>query len=388
LPEIYCDRTRIRQVVLNLMSNAARFTDEGRITIYVVKEGSCVIVSVADTGPGILPKDAERIFEPFCQGTSKLWRDKSGSGLGLSISKQFVELHSGRIWLESEPGVGTTFSFELPISPPMGHVIRPGHWIREDWVWVERPSGPKVPRLPPKERVVICDETGVLYSSFSHNSDKVELIDTRNLAQATQELWRCPAHAVLLNATSPNALWSLVERARLKISDTPLIGCCVPPQTKEALEVGAAGYLIKPVKRADLEKAIQALGKPVRRVLAVDDDADVLQLWSRMLHACDDKLEVATASSGEQALDELCKNPPDLVLLDIVMPDMDGWQVLELKGQDETIKDIPILLITAQDPTGRPLASRVLLATMGEGLSLNKLLRGSLELSALLLKPD
>ena len=388
LPETYCDRTRIRQVILNLVSNAARFTEEGGITINVAEQAKYVVVSVTDTGPGIAPEDTEKIFEPFCQGTSQLWRDKSGSGLGLSISKQFVELHGGRIWLESELDVGTIFSFKLPICPPIEPVSGPERWIKEDWVWVERTSRPDLPTLPRKKRVVICDETGDLYPAFTRYSDEVEFVDTGNLAQAIHELRRCPAHAVILNTTSPNNLLPLVERARVEMPDTLILGCSVPPQVEHALRVGAVDYLIKPVTRADLEEAIKAVDTPVKHVLVVDDDPDVLQLLTRMLHACDDALEVTTALSGEQALDELRSGSPDLMLLDIVMPDMDGWQVLALKSQDEAIRDIPVILISAQDPSEQPMASKILLATKGEGLSLSKLLRCSLELSALLLKPD
>jgi len=387
LPEIYCDRTRVRQVILNLASNAARFTEEGGITIHAMAQDQHVVVSVADTGPGILPEDAERIFDPFCQGTGNLWRDKGGSGLGLSISKQFVELHGGRIWLESEPGIGTTFSVELPISPPMEHVVRPGHQIREDWVWLKRASRASLSDAHHRPRVVVCDETGDLYPAFTRYFDEVEFVDTRGLAEAARVLQRCPAHAVVLNTASPDDLWPLVERARIEMPDTPVIGCSVPPQVERALEAGAVDYLTKPVTRADLEGAMQVVGKPVGHVLVVDDDPDVLQLFTRMLRACDGTLEVTAASSGEQALDELCSKPPDLVLLDIVMPEMDGWQVLALKGRDEMMRDIPVVLVSAQDPREQPLASQALVATMGSGLSLNKLLRCSLEISALLLQP-
>ena len=118
LPLVYCDRRRIRQVILNLVSNAARFTDRGGIQVRVQPQGDLVAVSVIDTGPGILPEDLERIFEPFSQGSGELGGDRGGSGLGLSISKQFIEMHGGHIWIESQFGAGTTISFDVPISPP------------------------------------------------------------------------------------------------------------------------------------------------------------------------------------------------------------------------------------------------------------------------------
>jgi signal transduction histidine kinase/CheY-like chemotaxis protein len=391
LSQIYCDRTRIQQVILNLVSNAARFTEVGGITIKVDRQDQHVLVSVTDTGPGISPEDADRIFEPFCQGTGELWRDKGGSGLGLSISRQFIKLHGGQMWIESELGVGTSVFFTLPVSPSVEHIVRPGHQIREDWVWRERAfrtdRAVSTDQLV-KSRVVICDETGALYPEFIRYSDKIEFVDTRDLAQAMREIQRGPANAVVLNTSIPGNLWSLIETVKLEIPDTPVIGCSVPWTTERAIGAGALGHLVKPVTRADLEEVIQAVGKTARRVLVVDDDPDVLKLFSRMLRACDSTLEIVTASSGEQALDELRRTHPDLMLLDIVMPDIDGWMVLELMGQDKTMGDVSTFLVSAQDPADQPPVSEFLLVTMDKGLPLSKLLRCSLEISALLLKPE
>ena len=391
LPQVYCDRTRIKQVILNLVSNAARFTEKGGIEVEVSCQDQHVVVSVADTGPGISPEDIERIFEPFYQGSDRLWRDKGGSGLGLSISKRFVELHGGRMWLESTLGVGTSFVFTLPVSPPVEHIARPGHQIREDWVWRERAF--VTDRLGSTDmlvrpRVVVCDETGTLYSQFVRYSDEVEFIDARNLAQATRDLHQCPAHAVVFNMATVEDLWQVIEIARREVPDTPLVGCSVPRTVERALDAGALGYLIKPVNRADLERAIQAVGKPVRRVLVVDDDPDFLQLLSRMLRVCDSTLEVVTATSGEQALSELRDGVADLMLLDIVMPDMSGWELLERLAHDERVKSVPTFCVSAQDLTDQPPVSNLLVATIGGGLSLSKLLRCSLEVSGLLLEPD
>jgi signal transduction histidine kinase/CheY-like chemotaxis protein len=387
LPRVYCDETRIRQVVLNLMSNAARYTEKGGISVRVSQEGQDVLVSVADTGPGIAPDDAQRIFEPFYRTGDGFWRDRGGSGLGLSISKQFIERHGGRIWFESTVGVGSTFAFRLPISPLMP-AAGPERWVSEDWVFLERTTWPSLPKQPYKQRILVCDETMALYPILTHYSDEIEFVDTRNLAQASQEAQRCPAHAVILNATSPHQLESLVAQARLAIPDTPIIGCAVPPRVDYALNAGAIAHLIKPIRQANLEKALQAIRPPVKRVLVVDDNLDMLELFTRMLSIYDETLEVITVSSGRAALAELHNRPPDLVFLDIVMPDMDGWQVLEHKAQDEVVKAIPVVIISAEDMAGQIGNSEVLLATKERGLSVNQLLRCSLQFSKLLLEPE
>ncbi len=385
---VYCDRTRIRQVIVNLLSNAARFTERGGITVRLEKQAQQVIVSVGDTGPGIAPEDLKRIFEPFCQGSESQWRDKGGSGLGLSISKQFIELHGGRIWIESQRGLGTTVFFSLPVSLPAGPVAGPGRWLKEEWVWVERTSRAKIPELPSQPRLVLCDTTGELSPVLARSAEEMELVDAHDLAQTLQALEKAPAHAVLCNAASPDDLLRLLEQAKARIADTPIIGCAVPPLASSALPAGVAGYLVKPVARTALASAIKDLGRPVRRILLVDDDPDVLQLWARMLHAGDPSLEILSATSGPQALELLRARRPDLLLLDIVMPEMDGWQVLEAKNRDAALQPIPVILVSAQDRPEGPRLSQVLMATMGGGLALTKVLACSLDLAKELLKPD
>jgi CheY-like chemotaxis protein/anti-sigma regulatory factor (Ser/Thr protein kinase) len=388
MPEIYCDRTRVEQVVLNLLSNAARYTEDGGITVAVTQQDQHVLVSVADTGPGIPPGDIESIFEPFCQGTSDLWRDKGGSGLGLSISKQFVELHGGRMWVESEVDIGTTFTFELPISSPIVPAGGPGHQIREDWVWRERRSRPSLPDSYHRPRFVICDETGDLYSALGRYSGEIEFVETQDLTQVIEALGESPAHAIMLNTTNFEDLWSMVETARRQIPGTPIIGCSVLRQVERAIAVGALGHLTKPVTRASLKQAIEAVGNPVRRVLVVDDDQEALQLFRRMLYVCDSTLEVICASSGAEALDQIRRNPPNFMLLDIVMPDIDGWQVLESMTRDEEIPQVPTFFVSAQDPADQPPTSQFLVTAIDEGLPLSKLLRCSLEISKFLLQPE
>jgi signal transduction histidine kinase/CheY-like chemotaxis protein len=387
LPRVYCDRTRIRQVILNLISNAARFTDQGGISVHAHQQDHSVVIEVIDTGPGISPEDAKRIFDPFFQGMGNLWRGQEGSGLGLSISKQFVELHGGQIWLESAPGVGSTFAFKLPISPPTPPSTRPARWVNEDWVWHERTSKSDIPKLPLKQRVVICDETGELQPLFAHTSDDVEFIDTVDLEQAISQTQRVPAHAMIVNMPSTNNLEALLEQARV-VSETPLILGTFPSRIKDVLEAGAIDYLVKPVTRSDLQRVMEAIGEPIKRVLVTDDNPEVQQLLTRMLLTYDHSLTVDTASSGEEALQQLRFNPPDLMLIDIAMPGMDGWQTLKIKKQDNRIKDIPAVVISAQDFASQPTASRFLLATLGHGLSVDKFLRCSLELSNLLLQPS
>jgi len=387
LPAIYCDRTRIRQVILNLVSNAARYTETGTVTVWAGPAGQSIVVSVTDTGPGIAAQDVEKIFEPFYQSTAN-GRNTSGSGLGLTISRQFIELHQGRLWLESELRMGSKFSFQVPIFPPGAPGATAGRWINEAWVWLERTTRPHLPKLPYHQRIVVCDERGELYSLFAQASPGVEFVDTRNVAQAIQAVQNYPAHAVVINATQLDDLYTQVEHARQAIPDTPIIGYSLPPVIDHALAASVQDYLIKPITRADLREMLLAVGKPVQRLLIVDDDDDFRQLLARMLHAHDATLEVIAVADGEQALAALRNRPPDLLLLDIEIPKLNGWQLLELKNCEEALRSIPVTIISAQDPLGQPATGGALLATIGQGIDSDKLLQCTLELSMRLLATD
>jgi len=390
LPEVYCDRTRLRQVILNLLSNAARLTDRGEIRVGVEAQGSHVTIRVADTGPGISPEDAGRIFEPFMQGGGVDLQREGGSGLGLSISRQFVQLHGGRMWLESEVGRGTTFFVELPISEPVPHAARPDRWIRSDWMWVERSFrterfGMADQALRP--RMILCGADTGLSTDLAHFADQVEFVEVSGLEEALAQLQRGPAHALVINAASPSRLVAAVESARVRLNDTPVIGLCYPPRFEHARSAGASDYLVKPLTHGQLSDAISALGRPLRQVLIVDDEDDARQLLAYYLQAYDREIEVIAVGTGAQALDCLRRRQPDLLLVDLVMPDMDGWQVLEEKAADETIRDIPTIIVSAQDPGEGPPRGALLIGTISQGLTVGQGVTCACELAAHLMEP-
>lgn len=394
VPAVYCDRTRIEQVVLNLVSNATRYTDAGQITIGVKRRAQYVCVSVADTGQGIAPADRERIFEPFAQGASTTWRDKGGSGLGLSISKQFIELHGGRIGVESTVGVGATFTFELPIASPLDQLdtlkqaAGPGHMIHADWLWHERHSSPKLPDSHLRPRLVVYDESGDLCAALSHYAGAVELVNTQQPAAALAALHQAPAHALLLNLHSLDDLRPWLGAMPKASKGTPIIGCAVNlHRLAQAHAYGLRGQLIKPITRKALVQALQALDTPVKRVLVVDDGPDEVALLSQMLRACDASLEILTAQDGHEALAKVRATPPDLLLLDIVMPGMNGWQVIEAMNANQERPVPPTFFVSAQDPEEQPLRSSFMVVATESGLALPQLLRCSLALAEILLQP-
>ena len=162
LPSLFCDRTRIREVLLNLLSNAGRFTERGGVSLRAWQERGDIVVSVADTGPGIDARDKDRLFRPFEQLDGSLRRRYGGTGLGLAISKSFVELHGGRMWLESSVGRGTTFYFRLPIEPAPPAAASVSQWLRADWEYEQRNRLPEVRPPVVHPRMVILERGDTL----------------------------------------------------------------------------------------------------------------------------------------------------------------------------------------------------------------------------------
>lgn len=388
LPLVYCDRVRIRQVILNLVGNAVRFTDVGSITVNAQKRGNQVEISVKDTGVGIKPEDQPRVFEPFCQSSNNPWQEKGGTGLGLSISRQFIELHHGRMSFETELGLGTTFSFIIPISPIEEPVESSIRWIDEAWIWRQRASQTVRANPALELRVVVFDQLGSLEREPFEYADNIEIVYTRDLEELAAMLRLAPAHAIMINSEGYEDMWQTVEQVRTMIPDTPITAFSVPYDYRQrAHDYEALDYLEKPVTRERLMEAIKRMGRVPRRILIADDDPDMRWLLARMLEA-DSEVEVATAANGEDTLEELRFGSPDLMLLDIMMPNMDGWEVLERKAADAILAPIPVILITGQGALQPPPVAQFVLMTTGDGIPLDKLIKLSLQHSALLSAPD
>jgi len=376
---VFCDPTRIRQVILNLVSNAARFTEEGGISIKAALQGGVVLVAVTDTGPGIPPDDVERIFEPFYQSRDRQRQGQRGTGLGLSISRQFVEQHGGRMWIESAPGQGSTFRFSLPISDAGGPRVGADRWISEQWPWVERRVRATVPIVDTTPRLVMLDSTGDLAQLVPRYARDIEFVVAGTVEEAIDELKKGQSLGALVNTASANELWPTVDTIARSVPFVPVLGCAFPPSKEHAAAAGAAEYLVKPIDRQALARILDSLPAPLRRVLVVDDDPDSRLLLGRLLRIWRDDLDVVSVESGPQALDLLERERYDAVLLDVIMPGMDGWQVLQRMHERECV-DVPVIIVSAQDAREEPLASPLVMTSVGQGISVGKVLRYVAEL--------
>ena len=329
LPPVRIDATRIRQVLINLLTNASRFTIKGGVTITAEMNGRSIQVAVADTGIGIAPQDIVKVFDEFGQVDSSIRRQHGGSGLGVPLSKRLVELHNGRMWLESQPGRGSTFFFTLPVG---GN--RPSGLERSEWN----------PAVPYRKTVLMVEPDLMLLNTVRRHLSQYEVIR----AKRTDDL------SALIERYRPSAL--IVDRSGAGDGemipslppDLPVITVQLPSQLRETQTLGVQDFLLKPVTRERLFEAIRGLDRPVHNVLIVDEDPALMELVSRMLQA-GGAFRIVKAWSGGEALALLRLEPVDLLLLDW-RTGSTGQNVLE---EMRTIPkaDIPVIMLGSEFPT-------------------------------------
>jgi len=349
LPPVHADRVRVRQVILNLLSNAGRATARGGITIGLSSDGRELVCSVRDTGPGIADEDRERIFEPFAQAGASL-RRKEGTGLGLSISRRLIEMHQGRMSLESELGVGSEFAFALPLATKSDlprH--RAARWFSPYHEYSPRQTPSKAPMPEVSSGFLLLDPERELGRRSAHYLVDADIRYVDSVDEARRHLIEDPAKALLIND-------DVVERALAGFHlgslplDTPIVVCWIPGDQEAARRLGIKQYLTKPVHRAELEGVLGEL-EGIGTILVVDDDREANRLLTRMIQSIDPRCKVIRASNGLRALALLRQRQPDLMLLDMVMPEMDGYRVIQEQARDERISGIPVVAISGQDPT-------------------------------------
>jgi CheY-like chemotaxis protein len=377
LPDVFCDRTRVREVLLNLLSNAGRFTEHGGVRVNVKRHGDDLLIAITDTGRGIATGDLERLFQPFQQADGTIRRRYGGTGLGLSISKRFVELHGGKIWVESQEGRGSTFYIRLPLAPEAVASSSPGsayvRALQPGWEYLPRTQTSTAPRLMPRPRLSVVESGDVVQRLLERYLDGIEIAPARDLEAALGQMAEEPSQALLINAPSVSAVLPRVQAAQLP-PGLPTIICSVPEVHQSARELGAMDYLVKPVARVDLLAALERLELRGNTVLVVDDEPEALQLFRRMLASAEPGYRVLRARDGIEGLKILREERPDALLMDLAMPGMDGFRLLEAKSQDAGISDIPVIILSARDPTGYPVISSVVVATRTGGLSAPHLL--------------
>jgi signal transduction histidine kinase/CheY-like chemotaxis protein len=346
--EMHADQTRIRQALLNLVSNANKFTEHGSVTVAVArvmgKGSEEIIMAVSDTGIGMSPEQVGRLFQEFVQADSSTTRKYGGTGLGLTISRRFCQMMGGDIAVESQLGGGSTFTIRLPVRIESAQPAPTGRWIRP-----ERP-----PKRPDRGTLIlVIDDDQVVCEVMARYLER-EGFSVRTATRGRQGLELAhelhPA-AITLDIHMPELDgWTVLAAIKgdPRLADIPVVLVTIDDDRSRGYSLGATEYMIKPIDRERLVHLLKNISSPVaQRILLVDDDAIMRESVRRVLEQ--EKWEVAEASNGRIALQHLAESCPDAIVLDLMMPEMDGFEFLAEMRQSAQWRDIPVLVLTAKD---------------------------------------
>jgi len=353
MSHIFVDRTRIRQVLLNVITNSMRFTKEGKILVIARMNGDEELeIVIHDDGPGIAPEDLERIFYEFRQAGQENWSREKGSGLGLPISKRFVELHGGRIKVDSEVQKGTTIHIYLPVMEPLPSLLE----SRSDLI--EEGEQRVASRFAKGQaELLLC------YSADLSKAKQIgsllfdyEVFSVTNMIDLRQKIESYYPSAIILDDAyvNENQLSLLIENLPYQI---PIVRFLFSDVLEQALILpgGVFRYLVKPVSRDTLIQTIQSIGKNTNDLLVIDDDPSMVRLFTQAIKSYHgvipsiEKINFYPAYTGKEALEIITKQNVDAILLDLELPDIHGTQVLAEIRKMKIHENTPVIIISASD---------------------------------------
>jgi CheY-like chemotaxis protein len=340
LPALLTDEGKVSQILRNLISNALKFTERGEVRVTAtVGSDRTITFAVSDTGIGIAPEDQERIFEEFTQIEGPIQRRVKGTGLGLPLSRKLAELLGGRLWVESQPGHGSTFWVTLP-----QRYVGPN----------EVSYAPEVTREidPNRKPVLVVEdnaETVFVYDKYLKNTE-FQPIPARTLREAREALAQFRPAAVILDILlEDESSWTFLSELKEGESthDLPILVATVIDNQRKASALGADAFGIKPLQRDWLLRELRRLtGRPVdEKLLIVDDDEISRYLLKGLLATM--PYQILEAEDGEAGLQLALAEHPRAIILDLVMPRMDGFETLERLRADPATQDIPVIINTS-----------------------------------------
>jgi adenylate cyclase len=344
LPPIEADAMRVRQILLNLLSNACKFTKDGSIilrVVGVVHQGQdCIAFAVADSGIGMTPEQMGRLFEEFSQGDATTARQYGGTGLGLAITRRLCQMMGGDVSVTSEVGKGSTFTVRLPVAAA-AIVARD----QTSETGTDVPSGDCV--------LVIDDDVTArdLIADYLRQAGFAVI----TAAGGREGLKRAKDHhpiAITLDVMMPDIDgWTVLAALRgdPKLADIPVVMATIVDERRQGMALGAVGYLTKPIDRDKLVEIMRRYGASSgpTRVLVVEDDATQRERVRTLLQP--PQWLVTEAENGRVALDRLKDRVSDVIILDLMMPEMDGFQLVAALQEHPQWRRIPVVVVTALD---------------------------------------
>jgi signal transduction histidine kinase/DNA-binding response OmpR family regulator len=347
---IEADSVRIRQVALNLLSNACKFTRNGTVTLRAIREvdseGSRVTISVQDTGIGLTEDQCAKLFQEFTQADSSTTRKYGGTGLGLAISRRLCRIMGGDIEVHSTVGKGSTFTVTLPA----GRGLTGKRGVHSD---PKRSPTYTQPAGQGRRALVIDDEDtsrDILRQILTREGFEVMTAESgRHGIQIARDFQ--PSVITLDVLMHDLDGWNTLQELKrdVELRDIPVIMVTIVDEENRGYALGAAAYLTKPVNRECLLKALASChpNHASPRVLVIEDDAHTRGWLTRILR--EDGWEVGEAENGRIALERLSLVNPDIILLDLMMPEMDGFEFVDEMRRDEKTRHIPLIVLTAAD---------------------------------------
>jgi signal transduction histidine kinase/DNA-binding response OmpR family regulator len=344
------DRLRFRQVVLNLLSNAVKFTPEGgRVDVRAFIRDQELVVLVADTGVGVPAEDRERIFDSFQQGTRSS-EQVEGTGLGLTLSKRILELHGGRIWVDSEAGQGSTFGFALPAGSGEPALEPVPQAVLASGITPE-------PAAEPGPTVVVVEDDRRSFDLLRVYLEAAgaRVVSARDGKEGLDTVRRLSPAGVILDILLPGIDgWDVLAQLKADPATAaiPVIVVSMLDERGRGFALGAAEYLVKPVGKEQLLAALyRAAAMPEQKhaVVAIDDDPLAIELVRASLEP--EGWTVLGAPTGQEGLALIREQRPSAVLLDLLMPGMDGFEVVEALRADPGTRSIPVVILTSKSMT-------------------------------------
>jgi signal transduction histidine kinase/CheY-like chemotaxis protein len=346
LGRIYADLTKVRQSLLNLLSNACKFTENGIIKLEVTKNRSddtnWIIFKISDNGIGMTPQQQQKIFQAFTQADASTTRKYGGTGLGLVITQRFIEMMGGTVTVESQFGYGSTFTIRLPaevISEGTGTIAKP----------IEMPN-------PPKGTVLVIDDDPVARDLLQVHIKKLgyEVSLAANGDQGLRLARQLHPTAIILDVMMPSMDgWMVLSALKTdpELAPIPVTMLTMIDEKNMGYSLGAAEYLVKPVNREQLAKVLEkySSSETPPLVMVVEDDATSRDMMATMLKKAG--WRVITAENGKKGLELIHQYRPDLILLDLMMPEMDGFEFATQLFHNPTYSSIPVVVLTAKDIT-------------------------------------
>jgi signal transduction histidine kinase/DNA-binding response OmpR family regulator len=347
---MHADATKVRQMLLNLLSNASKFTEKGVITLKVrrLTDDENIELAVIDTGIGMTPEQLSRLFQAFSQADASTASKYGGTGLGLAISKQFAQMMNGDITVTSTAGVGSTFTIRLPatVASKKPKVVNQG--------------SPRLTRSPfPDEKrpkILVVDDDKDIRSVITEILDQsgYEVFTAASGQQGLDLAAQIVPHLIILDLMMPGMDgWTVLTKLQHKsaLTDTPVIILSGASGLEMAMSLGAAAVLAKPVDARQLtaEIADQLAPLPPSYVLLVEDDANSRTLITRLLDS--EKVNSRAAINGNAALRILKQGAPAMIVLDLKMAGMNGFELLEVIGKNPVWNKIPVVIVTSLDLT-------------------------------------